>query len=177
MATDQNTMVAVSSRLELMQQNLAEQVRIYQHLLEIAEQKQRVLMENNLSELERLVKTEELLVMEAGKLETQRGQLQLKIARELGVESQALTLTRLRESLGEPAEALQQTGEQLFKVVTALNQLNQQNLSLIEHSLQYLDFTVHLLTQVGNNSSVYGQKGAEVLSPGQERARIFDKKA
>jgi small-conductance mechanosensitive channel len=177
MTVGQSRPATKTEKIELMEKILEAQIGLNKHLLETARQKQRLIIQGNLPELNQLLQTEGLLIGEAVKLEAERFGLQSELAQEHGLPSQELTLARIKEIFGQATAHLQQLGTELYQVLDELNLVNQQNATLIEQSLQFLEYNMNLLTGIGNDQGVYGQSGAECAEPQVNRAWIFDKKA
>lgn len=138
---------------------MREQLRVFNLFKELGEAKTPALVQGRYGDLEKIIQAEELLVVEMGRLERQRLIKSGEIAQFLGVPLEEVTLTRLREAFSSCADELDELGEQFTAVTRELGELNQLNHELIRQSLQYLDFTVRLLTAAGEGQN-YSQSGA-----------------
>jgi len=133
--------------LERMESLLNRQMELYQSLVEMSDRKQQVLVKGDLKELESIIKAEQALLWQAGKLEESRLALQGEMASAAGLKPEELNLSKLAELAGEPFasryRALQGCMVGLMDQLGAINKLN---MELIEQSLSYINFSLELLS-------------------------------
>ena len=155
---------------------LKEQLRVFKLFKELGEAKTSALVKGRYGDLERIVQAEELLVVEMGRLEQQRLAQSGRIAQSLGARPEEVTLARLRGACPAGADELDKLGEQFAAVTRELGELNQLNQELIRQSLQYLDFTVRLLTGAREGHG-YNPGGDERPAGGPAASRLFNRLA
>lgn len=150
-------------------------LQIYQALLRLSRKKREILVAANPQDLEQLTKQEELLIIEAGKLETRRQTLVGELAAALGTAPDQTALSILIEHAdSRTADQLKQINA-TFAVITAeIVKLNAINERLIKQSLDYINFNINILSQ-STAESIYAPKGqTETARPGKS---ILDAKA
>ena len=168
------TEVADQAVLELID-ILDRQRELYQRLLEIAKAKQPVLVKGDLAKLEEFTKQEEQIVVQVGKLEEQRSRVHQALANHFHFPEPEITLSEIAAKVSaELSDKLSQVGDGLKDTLNELKDVNNLNSVLIKQSLDYIEFTVNLITSIGETPS-YPEKPGE-LNREQPRARIFDQK-
>lgn len=140
---------------------LEEQATVYAQLNVVMEDKQRVIVEENLPELEEIVAKEGAFVKHIGLLEKKRMEIVEQLAGQQSLPGVNVTLSQLSQHL--PSSYQRKYIQLKNKIQSALQQaslLNRRNQELLECSLNYVNFSLGLLAGL-NNSSVYGQQGQE----------------
>jgi len=140
----------------------------------LAREKQEALVRGDLPVVDEVVAQEEKLVVQVGKLEERRNQLVESLARELGLDHQQLTITKLAESGAGDTAGLQGIAAELTRVLAELTKVNEQNRQLLQQSLKYLEFTVNLLAGQEELPVYQGKEGNQPAE--RTPARLFDKK-
>ena len=130
----------VISRVE---HNLKTQLAVYSELREMAVLKQQALVSNKIKELDALVTSEEVLIMQTARLEEERLELAQAIAEDLGVPMEEVTLSRLAVSYPQ-FSALQNQIEELILEIQDKNALNTE---LINQAMSIVEFSLNLLTR------------------------------
>jgi len=126
---------------------LEEQEKIYEELLELARQKQKILIKGDIAALEEITVQEEGLVLQAGKLEEKREQCFAALAQDYGVGPES-TLADFLPCVEEPSRtSLEKVHGGLSACLKDLRRLNQENTQLLEQSIQFVNFTVDVLSQ------------------------------
>jgi flagellar biosynthesis/type III secretory pathway chaperone len=142
--------------------------KLYGQLYSIAENKTGVVVKGEVENLQALVGKEQKLAAELNKLQDVREQILEQVAKAIGRDPRQLTLSELAAQLpGEQAERLGKTRDKLRETIgklTAKNDLNQQ---LIQNALEYVDFSLNLLTQPAPQIPQYGRKGNETGTKGR----------
>ncbi|SDF79530.1 flagellar protein FlgN [Sporolituus thermophilus] len=153
---------------------LSEMVALYQALVRLAEEKRAVLVAGNAPALEAITRQEELLIIQAGKLESLRASLIGRIAAAHGLSPEDLTLAKVGELAdGQASERIVALGGELRAALERLAPLNQLNTQLIEQALKYIQYNINVLTQAAAGPTYTPPQGA-----GQPAARrtILDTK-
>lgn len=142
--------------------------KLYGQLYSIAENKTGHVVKGEIENLQTLVGKEQKLIGELNKLQDVREQILGQVAKTIGSNPQELTLSDLAAQLpAEQAEQLVQSRNKLKEIIgklTAKNDLNQQ---LIRNALEYVDFSLNLLTQPAPQTPQYGRKGNETGTKGR----------
>lgn len=146
---------------------LGEQALVYGGLVELSRKKQQVLVEGGTREFEAILESEQALLWRAGKLEEKRLQLQERLASEISVSAEKLSVSRLIDLIDEPmADRYRKLQSEILTSLDELGKLNQLNTRLIQRSLKYINATLELLTRLGPGAtySPDGQPVARRLS-------------
>lgn len=165
-------MTAMWDKLVLL---LNQTLQIYQALLQLSQKKREILIAANPQALEKLTKQEEMLIIEAGKLEKLRQPLIKELAAALGMASGQTALSALINHADSQTSAkLTVISEQFTGITDELAQLNKLNERLIQQSLDYISYNINVLSQTMAEST-YAPKGQN----GEDRNRrsILDTKA
>jgi hypothetical protein len=153
---------------------------ILDNLIEIAQDKQQLIILGRVQELDRLIQKEGIVVSNLEKLEGARFKLQEQIASGWGMVASELTvavlLERLEAEYNDLYEVCQAEIQKLTYNMDRLRLINSNNNDLINQSLNYIDEIQSIL--YGDVAGTYSEKGLqseeESLRP---HANILDKKA
>ncbi len=142
--------------------------KLYGQLYSIAESKTGFVVKGEVENLQTLVGKEQKLVSELNKLQDVREQILGQVAKTIGKNPQDLTLSELAAQLpAEQAQQLNQSRDRLKETVGKLTSKNDLNQQLIKNALEYVDFSLNLLTQPVPQTPQYGRKGNETGSKGR----------
>lgn len=149
---------------------MEEQIKILADLTALGKKKAQVLVDGNLNELDILLRGEQALVWQMGKLEERRFQKQIELAAQMGVHPGQLTLERLvTDAPEEYAARCKAVGERYGETATELANANHLNAELIQQAMAYVDFSLQLFGargpaagQVYSPQGYRGQQGAKL---------------
>ena len=152
---------------------LSKERDVYQEAVQIAEEKQSVIVNGELKELEKMTAREQALVASLIKLENMRGKVLDDMIRALQAEH-INTLTDLLPYLDESSKAkLGQVKNELSQSVNSLKEKNELNGKLLEQSLDL----IHLNIELMNSLEADGQyTGKAVDSKAKTKSSLFDAK-
>lgn len=154
-------------------ETMQKQLEIYRMLLALAFEKQPVLVKGDIPELEAIIKEEELIILQVGRLEEQRSVLHLALANHFSLSPEELSLSEIvKRTEGEMSQAFQQVFEEMTGVLKDLAEINQNNTNLIKSSLEYINLTLDLLTNT-DSVPVYNEQDE---GKKHSAAKIFDRK-
>lgn len=154
---------------------LNQTLELYQALLVLSRKKRDILVEARPQELELLTKQEEVLIIEAGKLENMRLTLARELAAAAGLAPSATALSSLIACAGsETARELSGLSDRFEQVTKDLVEINGLNTKLIEQSLDFINYNINILSQSAVGPT-YLPKG-QPLEKGSSRA-ILDTRA
>ena len=158
---------------------LEEEQQIYETLIPIVTEKTKVIIKNNLETLQKITEQEQLVVDKVTALEKKRSEVIINIGIIMNRKPEELTLTEIIKMLkNQPEEQkrLNDIHNNLKRTIQRLQTINYQNRSLIEQSLEMIEFNMNLIQSTrmspGNNytkGAVSSQNNA--LQPG-----MFDAK-
>lgn len=133
---------------------------IYDTLSRISNNKTNLIVGGKVNELESIVKIEQSLVMKISKLEAEREKIVEKICSFLGIKPEEVTLSSLTEQLGQDESAeLRACQERIVKNINSLKNSNDLNSRLIKNSLEYIDFSINMMTSIDTVNNSYGSSG------------------
>jgi len=150
----------------------------HETLLELAKRKKRVLIQNDMSELNAIVKEEVTLAHQVEKLEGERSGMVRLLSLRLGLPAEELTARKVAALAGTPEEreTIAQLNDQLLAVMTQLKEQNELNKQLIEQSLDFIRNSIDLLTE-SPIVPTYGDSGDTHAAYTTTRTSFFDSKA
>ncbi|MEN6314953.1 MAG: flagellar protein FlgN [Clostridiaceae bacterium] len=151
---------------------LKKETDLYEGIQKLSKNKTDAIVEGKVSELESITSLEQSMILKLGKLEEEREKLVEQIALQLNVKASDITITNLKERFsGEQAEKLNGCHNTLSKLVNELSTANELNSKLIRNSLDYIDFSINLLTDAGSTGNNYGTSG---MSSNLKKRNFFD---
>lgn len=153
---------------------LEQENRIYESFLKISKSKTNIIVEGKVSELENIVKLEQSLVLQVGRLETVREGLVEKLSAQLNIKPSEITVSELIKHVNkQSAGRLKVYQEKLSTVIGELKNSNDLNSKLIKNSLDFINFSINLVTEVGAANNNYGSSGQ---AGGSKKRNLFDVK-
>lgn len=139
---------------------LEQENKVYEDILKISKNKTSVIVEGKVKELENIVKLEQSLVLQMARLEGQRESIVDKVSQSLKIDAADLTITELAKHLeNEEARKLKWVQDKLGNTLKELKDTNELNTKLIQNSLEYINFSVNLLSDASSGSNNYGNTG------------------
>ncbi len=136
--------------------------QILERLVELAVAKKEHLILGQVKELEKLVRTEGIVISELGKWEDARFQLQKRLAKALPDQfpmKMEQLQSLLQRSYPHLVRRLQEVVRGLTLNLEHINRLNQHNNELLEQSLDHIAFLETVL--IGNHSGAYSPDGLQ----------------
>lgn len=142
---------------------LKRQAEDFSDLASLSAEKKDAIINNDIEHLQKITDLENTLVGRNQKTERRRMELLNDIAMVLNEKADTMTLSRLSELMeNQPghAELVEAAGE-LRNAAEKLKALNEQNRQLIEHSLEYVDFSMNLVRSM-SQPAYYTSNGNEM---------------
>lgn len=153
---------------------LNKETAMYEGILKLSKNKTNVIVEGKVAELEGITRLEQSMILQLGKLEEEREGLVDKMAVQLNVKASDITLASLEKLFPKgQTEKLTSCQKMLPKLINDLGELNVLNSKLIRNSLDYIDFSINILTNAGSTGNNYGNSG---LSSDSKKRNFFDMK-
>ncbi|KXG78812.1 hypothetical protein AN618_01500 [Fervidicola ferrireducens] len=149
--------------------NLKNQTELYRELLSLSEKKTDVLVKGDVKTLGEITDVEQEMILKLGKMESER----MKIAQSLcGGET---TAEKLKEILPEEKKKeFDRIAEELKEILLKLQHRNEINEKLIRRALEYINFSIELMTSAAKKATGYDAGGR---TSEEETLRIIDRKA
>jgi len=152
---------------------LNKETSVYEGILKLSRQKTDVIIAGKVSELEGITRAEQSVIVTLGKLEDEREKLVGQIAAQLGMKASDVKMSGLIKKVPqEQAEKLKKCYDTLPKMFSDLQDANAVNSKLIRNSLDYIDFSINVLTSTGTTGN-YGNSGQ---SDDPKKKSFFDLK-
>lgn len=154
---------------------LEQEAEFYENLLDISLKEQKSIVSGKVDEIEKITKEKEKIILEINKLEKARLLIWKDLSEKFSLAPSDLTLVRLQEKLGEKySEKLNILQKRIETVVHKLKNIAESNAELIKTSLDYIQFSLNLLSSSPSLStySVNRKTEEDVRS-----TKILDKKA
>ena len=169
----------MASLMEELISTLSQEKDLYLALLPIAEEKTKAIVANDLDRLQKITEREQVAVGRINTLERKRSEVITNMGIVLGRKPQELTLAeliRITDKQPKDQAALTELKDALGKAVRKLADVNGRNNTLIQHSLEMIQFNMNLLQSTrmvqGNNYT----KSAGESMPGASQTGMFDAK-
>jgi flagellar biosynthesis/type III secretory pathway chaperone len=153
---------------------MEEQVKVMADLTALSQKKSLLLVDGNLDELDVLLRGEQALIFQLGKLEDRRFRLQMETAADLAIHPSQLTLERLVDAVpADYAVRCKEVAEKYGEAAKKLTQVNQLNTELVQQAMAYVDFSLQLLGARGPaTAQVYSAQGSR--DPREAKLRRLD---
>ena len=139
---------------------LEQEARVYEAVFKLSKNKTSVIVEGKVSELENMVKLEQSLVIQIGRLENLRESVAGALAEKLGMKNTELTLSELAKHLkGEQGNKLTEVQSRISGTLDELKGSNELNSRLIKNSLDFINFSINMIASVDTGTNNYGLNG------------------
>ena len=134
---------------------LGEECENFENLLGLSYEKNQVIVKNDIESLQKITKLENILVGNNQKLERRRERIIKDMATVLGKKDGELTITMLWEMLKGQKEhqALVEVSKKLLDIVEQLKITNETNKTLVEMSLNHVEFNMNLLRNTSRDDN------------------------
>lgn len=166
--------MSIQSLLETM----ARLQEAHEELLQLAQKKTRILVENDLDQLNLIVNKESKWVRTISEANNQRLQITNSYLISRGYNPNPLiTVSDLIKVIfnAQEKQGLSQAQQKLVEIINQLKSINGFNQQLIEQSLSFIDYTVDLVLGAPEDDVVY--RNPSLQASGVKRQGIFDTKA
>lgn len=169
----------MASLIEELIITLNQENEIYESLIPINEKKTKIIINNDLEALQEITKTEQEMVQKITALEAKRQEVIINIGTVINRDPGTLTLknlVRLLEKQPGEQEQLSIIHDKLQKSVHRLTEINHQNQSLIEQSLEMIEFNMNFIQSTRMSPGNNYNKDASGIDMQGEQTRMFDTK-
>lgn len=151
---------------------LKEEIELYKIILDVSKNKNILLKENKVKELEATTKEEEGLVAQVIAKEKERIQEVKDICKRYGKPEKSLKIEELCEFVDNSKEELLQAKKEIMELLKELKEINDLNETLIKSSLEYVNFAVNMLMDAKPNATY--QPGG--VQENKQQRNLFDMK-
>jgi len=170
----------VASLIEELIEILDKEYEIYQHLIPIAEQKTRIIVKNELTELQKITEKEQLAIEKINVLERKREIIVGNIGTVINKKPSTLNIKAvimLLDKQPKEQKALSIIHDNLKDTIHRLVEINSRNKSLINQSLEMIEFNMNFIqsTRMSPGNNTY-TKGASQYDIPASRTGMFDAK-
>ncbi|SHO48731.1 flagellar protein FlgN [Anaerocolumna xylanovorans] len=161
----------MASLIEELITTLSQECEIYQELLPMAREKTQVIVKNDLKSLQEVTEKEQILADRISGMEKKREEIIKNIGIVVSKDPRAInirTVIQMMEKQPVEKNKLIEIHDTLKRTVQNLAQINNHNKSLIQQSLEMIEFNMNFIqsarTSPGNNSYNKGAAQVDMLS-------------
>ncbi|MDI9509918.1 MAG: flagellar protein FlgN [Clostridiales bacterium] len=156
------------------------ELEIYNQLIPIVREKSQVIVKNDTETLQEITAKEQAAIDQITGLENKRVRVMKDISIVLGKKDESLNLSDLIKLLGQQEKeqrALSLLHDRFKETVNTLVEINNRNKSLIQQSLEMIEFNMNFLqsTRMSPGNNTY-TKSASQDSEGSMQTGMFDAK-
>ncbi len=149
--------------------------RLYRQLFSISESKSDIIINGEIESLQATIADEQRLAADLNKLTEAREQIVGQIGKKTGKAVKDVIVTDIISELPEEqAKKLSAVKDKLKDTISKLKAQNALNKKLLQNALDYVDFSLALLTESVPQTTQYDRKGYE---PGRKSRVILDIKS
>ncbi len=147
---------------------------IYKTIYEISNNKTDLIVGGKVNEIENITKIEQSLIIKISKLEDEREKIICKLCDLFGEKSNELTISTLIGKIEkDDADELKVCQDKIVGTINNLKKTNDLNEKLIKNSLEYIDFSINMMTSIDTVNNSYGSSG---FSGETKKRNFFDMK-
>jgi len=152
---------------------ISSEIDAFNDLLKTLHEKQRAIVEGEISRLDKHVQNETRLANTTRSLEAERIERSKELAEELQIDSLNPKLSEIIEKVEEKyAQRLSEQRELLRSLVLKVRNLNQSNQFLLNYSLKFIEKNMEMLFGDTNAPNIYKKDGK--LHKDAAKSKIFD---
>lgn len=139
---------------------LDKEAQVYDEILQLSKDKTTIVIEGKIAELEEITKAEQSLIVKIGELESLRENCVEEIADQLNIKPSELTVSELTKQLNdESAKKLVECKNKIEDILKKLKEVNNLNSKLIRNSIDYIDFSLNILSAASDTNNNYSNNG------------------
>lgn len=155
--------------------------RIYKELIPLAERKTKIIIDNDLQALQDITGQEQMMIEKINALERKREEVIVNIGTVINRKPAELSMKTVIKILEkQPAEQKKLTiiHDSLKSSLKRLDQLNERNKSLIQQSLEMIEFNMNLIqsTRMSPGTNNYNKSASSSWGAQAEQTGMFDAK-
>jgi flagellar biosynthesis/type III secretory pathway chaperone len=137
------------------------QLTLYRNLLDLFQDERKAILGSDLEALNRIVFDKERILQDIRRAEVQRRKIADTLAPRLGIEGEALTITRMGVELAgvSGTAAIKRKGAQLKALIDEIQIESERNRSLCLHALQFVSNSIKMLASLTRPNQVYRATG------------------
>ncbi|MEN8906326.1 MAG: flagellar protein FlgN [Clostridiales bacterium] len=152
----------LQKKLENLYLILNEEFKLYKYICNISDQKTQIIVKGKIKELEDIMKLEKDFVVKIEKLEELRERLVQIIAKKIEINADKINITTILKSLKDTEIKLKLKNIQnkTIEVIQKLKNINEINSKLIKNSIDYVDFSINILSNDDEGNNNYGNTGS-----------------
>lgn len=154
---------------------IKDELDIYKEIANLADKKTDILVAGDINLLQEITEIEQNAISKLGKLEEERIKVLQKVAKILEIETDKITARYLLENMSDEKSKnlLSKIYDEMKLTLKKIDDKNKINEDLIRSALEYIDFSINLLTDAGETRTNYGSDGQNT----QKTFHFIDKKA
>lgn len=158
-----------------LKETLYQEHSMYLEVLNLANRKTEVISKGKIKELEEITKTEQRYMMKMGTFEKIRRSVFANVAEALQVEEiNSLSEFLLYLNNEQDVDEIDRVRHQLLDVVDRIKKANEVNQKLMEEHLEYIEFSLNLMTDHLLEKSTPQYGGNQDKSQSKIRKNLFD---
>lgn len=148
---------------------------IYEKLLSLSLDKKDLIIEGKVNELDHIVQMEGNMILEISKLEDEREAAVLELAKDLKLSRENLTITYICEVIKDNrCTQLREVAKSIAEILSQFKEVNDINGKLIKQSLEYINFSINLITDsIEPHNGIYEANADEDK---EKKVSLFDAK-
>lgn len=151
---------------------LENEYKVYEELLSLSKQKTQIVIEGKVSDLDHIVKLEQALVIQISKIEKKREEIFSRFSQHTELNKKNWNISELKKiATDEQNERLQKYQDNMVNILSELNHINQLNSKLITNSLEFIEFSLNMISTADITSNNYGNNGDSI---NKEKKNLFD---
>ncbi len=157
---------------------LKQEMKLYKDLIKLSDEKKNAIIKGKVDEIDKIIKVEQNIIFDIGRLEKVRETSVDQYCVINGLKREDINLTELGKTLGNDAKnQLEKVQVELQGILKDLKNINDQNGELIKQSLEFIDFSINLITSASSfETSLYDSEADKENVKGMKK-RLFDAKA
>ncbi len=149
-----------SEKINELMDILEREIRIYEELLKVSKDKTEIIAKGKITELDNITKIEQALILNMGKLEAFREKIVNDLSKELRTNPWDLTISELFRYLDkDQTQRFEAYKTKLLSTISEIKTINELNSKLIQNSIDYINFSVNVLSSVPEENNNYGNTG------------------
>ncbi len=149
---------------ENLMESLETEKNLYLCLNDLSSKKSDAIVKRDVSELNKIVEAEQVLLLELGEADRIREECIISIASSLNISQEGLTVSRLTDILNKQDRhidtgKIKKTAEELKNILLIQKQQNKTNMCLIQNNLDYLNILIKRTVLGDNSEKTYTELG------------------
>jgi len=139
---------------------LSEELKLYRYILDLSKGKTDIIINGDIDKLSNITDEENKFVIRIGKLEELREKIVYGLSKSMGIDYNKLNISKILQDIDSAtAKNIEKLKSEIKNVMNEFKDINDLNGKLLKNSLDIVNFSINLISNVSDVSNNYSKSG------------------